>query len=113
MNKSHVLYLLEEGKIVGIIVGTVKPDYIQINQVEIKFSHRNNKKGKQILTEYINRVTLKYNINNFKLSNTGGKLSCSLYYKVFTELGYKIVDENKADIDCDSNPHLRMLISKN
>jgi len=111
----HVLYMLYEGEIIGIIVGkTTDDNYINISEVEIRPKYLTKEykdigigiSGRRLLTEYINKVISKYpNIIGFKLFNGGGKKSCFLYYKVFTELGYKIIPD---DIDCSKNDYIPM-----
>ena len=109
----HVLYMLYEGEIIGIIVGkTTDDNYINISEVEIRPKYLNETyrskgiSGRKLLTEYINKVISKYpNISGFKLFNGGGKKSCFLYYKVFGELGYEI---KPASIDCNINDYIPM-----
>jgi len=118
MTESHVLYMLYEGEIIGIIVGKKTDDnYISITEVEIRKKYLNKEyrdigiSGRKLLTEYIKYVTLKYpNISGFKLYNAGGKQSCFLYHKVFTELGYKLYT---SEVKCNLNPDTEMVIIKN
>jgi hypothetical protein len=119
MGRSHhVLYMLYEGEIIGIIVGKITDEnYINISEVEIRPKYLTKEykdigiSGRRLLTEYIKYLTLKYpNIIGFELFNAGGKNSCFLYYKVFTELGYKI---NPDDIDCNLNDYVHMTFLKN
>lgn len=111
MEKSHVLYMLYNEQIIGIITGHITDEnYINISEVAIRAKYLNKEykdigiSGRKLLTEYINKITSKYeNISGFELFNAGGVNSCFLYTKVFKELGYKIEPDN---INCnlrDSN----------
>ena len=102
MKNSYVLYMLYDAQIIGIIIGTITDDnYINISHVEIREKYLNKEykdigiSGRKLLTEYINKITSKYeNISGFELFNAGGVNSCFLYTKVFKELGYKLEPDN-------------------
>jgi len=106
MEKSHVLYMLYNEQIIGIITGHITDEkYINISEVGIRAKYLNKEykdigiSGRKLLTEYINKITSKYeNISGFELFNAGGVNSCFLYTKVFKELGYKIEPDN---INCN------------
>lgn len=106
MEKSHVLYMLYNEQIIGIITGHLTDEnYINISEVAIRAKYLNKEykdigiSGRKLLTEYINKITSKYeNISGFELFNAGGVNSCFLYTKVFKELGYKIEPDN---INCN------------